>query len=108
MTKEALEKVKEAEEIADNILKDAKNRAREMVQDAEVLATRKYDEILDGAEQEVEWIHNKAIEEGHLHSIPILENGARVSKKIRSLTIEQLKPAVDCILERVVKSNGHC
>ncbi len=107
MAKEAIEAVKEAEAKAQAILQEANQTAKNIRQEAELLAEEKYKSIMEEGEREAKEIREKAIQEGENESKPVLEKGLNEAKKILEITDSDLNTAVNIIIERIVNINGN-
>lgn len=107
MAKEALDKVREAEQKARDLTAEAGQKARDIRRDAEMLAERKFKEIMAMGLKESEVLKEKAKLEGEALAKPILDGGMAKAKKLESLEGEDLSDAVNIIIERIVKANGN-
>jgi len=107
MAKEALEKVRQAEEKAREITKEASQKARDIRREAEARADERYKEIMNMAANETEVLREKARLEGEQEAKPILENGKVKAEELSALDGKVLEDAVNIILERIVKADGN-
>lgn len=106
MAKEAIEAVKAAEEKAKALLQEANQAAKDSKREAEVLAEKKFREILGEAEAKAKELKEKALLEGEAAAKPVIQKGKEETRKFYSLTDEDLEPAVNIIIERIVSANG--
>ncbi|MBR0575822.1 ATPase [Proteiniclasticum sp. BAD-10] len=107
MAKDALDAVREAEDEARTLMAEAAQHAREEKREAETLAEAKAKEIMSQAQKEADLLKEKAKTLGDELAKPILEKGATQAQKLEALGREDLKDAVNIIVERIVKSNGN-
>jgi len=107
MAKEALDAVKEAEDIARDIMAESVQKARDIRRNAEGEAERKFKEILSDASKEADLLKAKAKAEGDGIARPILEKGKQEASRLESLESKNLGDAVNIIIERIVKANGN-
>ena len=107
MAKEALEKVRQAEEKAREITKEASQKSRDIRRDAEARADERYKEIMNMAARETEALREKARLEGEQEAKPILESGKAKAGELSALDDKVLEDAVNIILERIVKADGN-
>ncbi len=106
MAQEAIIKVKQAEEKAENIIVNARKSAQQMIKEAEQLAEETYREIISQAKTEAQNIFDQAKEEGEQTARPILEQGKKEAANIRHIDEKQLLTAVENIVERIVNTDG--
>lgn len=107
MATEAIIKVKEAEEQAKKIINNARDDARQILQEAEQLAEESYRKIITAAETEAKKLYDQAIAEGERTAQPILEKGKKEATSIRDFEENQLNRVVENIVERIVNTNGN-
>ena len=107
MAKEALDKVREAEVEASKIVVKASEEARQVRSDAEKKAAKRYDEILAQGEKEATILKQEAQKMGDTLAKPILENGQVHNSRIEEMKEKDLESAVNIIIERIVKADGH-
>lgn len=107
MAKEALDRIREAEKTAREIISEASQKARDIRRDAEVLAEKEYKGVIAKAQHEAELQRDKARQEGESLAQPILESGSIKSAELESMEVTDLMGAVDIIIERIVKANGN-
>lgn len=105
--KEALQRIKQAEEHAYGLVEDAQQKAVVMLQEAETLAEEKYNKILVSGKQEAERVKEKATIEGESEASQIIENGMQEAQSIRNIEEVKLKKAVKLIVERIVHNHGN-
>ncbi len=107
MAKEAIEAVKKAEEEANNFLQSASQASRDLKKEAELLAEEKYKTIMEEADKEAKILRDRALQEGEEISKPVIEKGLEEAEKILAIKDEELKSAVNIIIERIVNVNGN-
>ncbi len=107
MAMDAIQVVKEAEEKAREILDSTTAAAKRAAEEAVKKADEEYHRILTQAESEAEMIKNRAIEEGEAIAKPILEKGQSEAEAIRGIDSVKLDRIVDIIIERIVKTDGN-
>lgn len=107
MAKEAIETIKEAEAKAQAILQEATQNAKNIRQEAEVLAEERYKSIIEEGDREARGIRERAIKEAEEQSKPILEKGLDEAKKILEIPDNMIDGAVNIIIERIVNTNGN-
>lgn len=107
MALEAINKIKNAETKAEEMILEANKKAREIVQQAGVEAETKYNEIINSAKLKAEKLLSVALEEGNNESKPILEMGERDIEKIRNMSTKIKENAINIVVERIVKIHGN-
>ena len=107
MAKEALDKVREAEEKARELTQEAAQKARDIRRDAEMLADREYKEIMAKGMKESEILKEIAVKEGETLAAPILLSGKKKAEELGSMEAKDLGDAVNIIIERIVKADGN-
>jgi V/A-type H+-transporting ATPase subunit G/H len=103
---EALKKIREAEEAAEDIIRHASIKARETVRSASEKAENDYNltlqEVNDLASARVKEKEDRAREE----AVPILKSGQEECDKIRAVPDDKVMEAVDLVIERIVNFYG--
>ena len=107
MALEAINEIKEAEKKADAIISDAKQNAKEIVNNATKEADIKYDEIVSDAKTKANNLLSAALEEGNSNAEPILEMGEKEIEAIRNMSQDLKDNAINIVVERIVKIRGN-
>lgn len=107
MAMDAIQIVKEAEEKAREILDSTTAAAKRAAEEAVKKADEEYNRILAQAESKARLIGLKAIEEGEAIAKPILEKGQSEAEAVRGMDSVKLDRIVDIIIERIVKTDGN-
>ena len=107
MALEAINEIKEAEKKADAIISDAKQNAKEIVNNATKEADIKYDEIVSDAKTKANNLLSAALEEGNSNAEPILERGEKEIEAIRNMSQDLKDNAINIVVERIVKIHGN-
>ena len=103
---EAIDKVKEAENDAEKLIADAKQRAAQIINEANLKAREERKKIKEGEDLKNSQTLKAAREEGQNKSEPILKMAKRESGKIKNISDEDLDSIVDKIVKRLVE-NGN-
>lgn len=106
MARDAIGSVKDAEERAKEMLQNAIQASKDAEHQTEVLAEQEYKRILSDAKAEAEKIRRQAVQEGESIANPIIEKGIEEAKALKELKDENLDSAVNIIIERIVNANG--
>ena len=104
---EAITQIKNVEAEADNIIKDAKVKAKQILQQANEDAESQYEKAIVAAKEKCNSIIEKAIAEGQSKAEPILKQGEKDSQDIYNISTEKKMSAVKLVIERIVKVNGN-
>lgn len=107
MALEAINEIREAEKKAEEMISNAKQKAKEIVQDATKEADIKYDEIISNAKAKANDLLHAALEEGNSKAKPILEVGEKDIEAIRNMSQEVKDNAINIVVERIVKIHGN-
>ena len=107
MALEAINEIKEAEKKADAIISDAKQNAKEIVNNATKEADIKYDEIVSDAKTKANNLLKAALEEGNSNAEPILKMGEKEIEAIRNMSQDLKDNAINIVVERIVKIHGN-
>ena len=107
MAMDAIQIVKEAEEKAREILETATAAAKRSAEEAVNKAEEEYQSIISNAESKAKLIGLKAIEEGETIAKPILDKGQSEVESLRGMEASKLEGIVDIIIERIVKTDGN-
>lgn len=103
---EAIDKVKEAENSAEKLIADAKQRAAQIINEANLKAREERKKIKEEEDLKNSQTLKAAREEGQNKSEPILKMAKRESGKIKNISDEDLDSIVDKIVKRLVE-NGN-
>ena len=104
---EAITQIKNVEDEADNIIKDATVKAKQILQQANEDAESQYEKAIVAAKEKCNSIIEKAIAEGQSKAEPILKQGEKDSQDIYNISTEKKMSAVKLVIERIVKVNGN-
>jgi|GEM_PF-196698 V/A-type H+-transporting ATPase subunit G/H len=104
---EAITQIKNVEAEADNIIKDATVKAKQILQQANEDAESQYEKAIVAAKEKCNSIIEKAIAEGQSKAEPILKQGEKDSQDIYNISTEKKMSAVKLVIERIVKVNGN-
>ena len=107
MALEAITQIKNVEAEADNIIKDATAKSKEILQKANEDAESQYEKAIVAAKEKCNSIIEKAIAEGQSKAEPILKQGEKDSQDIYNISTEKKMSAVKLVIERIVKVNGN-
>lgn len=107
MAKEAIRKIKETEDHAAEILKDASEEARARLRGAEDRAALKEREVLEEARLARERILETAKRTAEVESRPIVEAGEKELAAIQNPDPKKVEAAVQFVIERIVNVNGN-
>ncbi|MBS6601319.1 MAG: ATPase [Clostridium sp.] len=107
MALEAITQIKNVEAEADNIIKDATVKAKQILQQANEDAESQYEKAIVAAKEKCNSIIEKAIAEGQSKAEPILKQGEKDSQDIYNISTEKKMSAVKLVIERIVKVNGN-
>jgi V/A-type H+-transporting ATPase subunit G/H len=102
MAKEAVEKVKKAEEEARSLIDDARNKSDSIVKQAYKDAEESYKKIITEAKAEANSIKVSIINEAHEEAENILDSANIEANKLNKIDIGA---AVNIIVDRIVKPN---
>lgn len=105
--KEALLRIKQAEETACKLAEDAKQMVVVLLEEAKTLAEEEYNKILVSGVQEAERVKEKATKEGESEASRIIEKGMYEAQYIRNIEEAKLNKAVKLIVERIVHNHGN-
>ena len=104
---EAITQIKNVEAEADNIIKDATAKAKQILQQANEDDESQYEKAIVAAKEKCNSIIEKAIAEGQSKAEPILKQGEKDSQDIYNISTEKKMSAVKLVIERIVKVNGN-
>lgn len=107
MAMDAIQVVKEAEEKAREIIDTTSAAAKKTAEEAVIKAEKEFQDIIENAESKAKLIGLKAIEEGENIAKPILEKGQSEAEALRNMDSLKLERVVDIIIERIVKTDGN-
>ena len=107
MASDAINKIKQAEEQASNLVNDAKDKSLEIQEQMKVQGNEEFEKIVSEGKNEREKILQIAEEKGVSEEAPILEKAKRESEKVLSKDQAALNSIADSIVERIVNNNGN-
>lgn len=107
MARDAIESVREAENKAQEILEEARNKKIHSRLEAEKNAELEFNKILSEAKAEAKSIKDNALNEGESIAKPIMEKGLTEAETINNLKNVKLEAALNIIIERIVSANGN-
>ncbi|HHZ02528.1 MAG TPA: hypothetical protein GX396_06275 [Tissierellia bacterium] len=107
MSIEVIKVIREAEEKAEEIKKEALSKAKSIVTDANEEAQRILDEAVKEAEFNRKSVISKAESEGQLLYDDIINETKRECEEISNRANDNMNDAVTIILERIVKTSGN-
>lgn len=102
MTSNMVEKISEAESNADQIVKDAKKKAEEILEQIKTVGKKEYNSIIEEGESARREMLNKAQKEGEIKEAPILEASREKVKKIQNMEDSKIQSVSNSIVERIV------
>ena len=103
---DAIQKVKDAELKAKEMLEKAHKEVLILKEEAKEKVKKFYDESITNARKEAEELKLKYKNEGEAIAMPIFESAERKVSSIKGIEEGKLKSVVDLIVERIVNSNG--
>lgn len=107
LAREAIEKIKLAEDEASRLVSEAQMKSRELLKEAEAQVKLNDANIMEEARRLAEEIKSKAKLDAE-HSVQsVLEEGKASVNAILSIEDAQVEKAASAILERIVKTNGN-
>lgn len=104
MSSNAIEKIKEAEDKAAALVKDAKDKSFEIQNQMKVQGRESYDGIVSEAENERQKILDLAKKKGMEMEKPVLEKARNESERILNTNDDALNKIADSIVERIVSN----
>ena len=104
---DAIEKVRQAEEKADLLVKDATSKASEILKSSKEESSIRYNEILAKAKIEAEKLVNSKREEGKIESKKNDKELDDFIKRTSGMEKEKLDKAVDLVVSRILENNGN-
>ncbi len=107
MAKEAIEKIRLAEEQARKLVSDAQTRSKELLKEAEDKAKAYDSEIIAQANQEALELKAKAKADAEKSMEGVREEGKAAVSSILGINDSEIDKAAQAILERIVKTNGN-
>lgn len=99
---DSIKKIRSLEEDLEKRIQEAERAANESYRKTQEDAEEEAKEIISNAKKEGEGIVNKRKLEAEKLSDELLEKGEKEFHQMKNLTDEQLKEAVDFVLERIV------
>lgn len=107
MAKEAIEKIRLAEEEARKLVFDAQTKSRELLKEAEEAVKANDAEIMTQANREALELKTKAKLDAEKSVESVLADGKAVVGSILQIPESEIDKAAQAILERIVKINGN-
>lgn len=107
MAIDAIQTVKQAEEKAKEILDTANVEAKKLMDDSVKKGEEDFQRILEEAYANAESIKAKAVKEGEAIAKPILDEGKALAEAIENMDEGKLREVSKIIMERIVKNNGN-
>lgn len=107
MSIEIIKAIRETEEKAESIKKQAAQQSKQIIADANVQAVGILDEARNFADSESSKLLKAAEEEGQKLYDDIVNNAAKECKNILINADEQMDKAASIILERMMKPSGN-
>ena len=107
MAKEAIEKIRVAEETARKLVSDAQAKSRELLKEADETLKANDAEIIAQANREAGELKAKAKVEAEKSLEGVLEEGKASVSSILEINESEIDKAAQAILERIVKTNGN-
>ena len=104
---DAIQKVKDAELKAKEILEKAHEEVLILKEEMKEKVKKSHDEAIKNAKKDAEELKSKYKNEGEAIAIPIFESTERKVSSIKDIEENKLKSVVDMIVERIVNSNGN-
>jgi vacuolar-type H+-ATPase subunit H len=101
MAKEAIQAVRDAENRAHQLIEEAKEKGEQEIQEKTEFAEREYKRIRKEAMDQVELWKREATEKGESLAAPKLAEAQEQAQRYLNLTEEDLKKAVELVVERV-------
>ncbi|MBU3108371.1 ATPase [Clostridium gasigenes] len=107
MALEAINEIKIAEAKAEELILEAKAKAREIVQSATLQSEGEYNKILEVAKASKDKLIDDAIKQGENDAEPILIKGNKEVDDINNMSQEKKDMAIKLVVERIVKIHGN-
>ena len=107
MAKEAVLKVKEAEDLAAELVKDAQEKARTVIAAAERESIEKYRALLKLADAEKDAIVREAVRAAEAECGPLDQEGGAQANQILNPDHSKYEKAVTTVMERIVNQFGN-
>ncbi|MFB0917447.1 MAG: hypothetical protein QMB63_00050 [Clostridiaceae bacterium] len=107
MAKEALEKIRGAEEEARALISDAQVKAKEILGAAERTSKDNDKNLLELAAKEAEELKENVRKKAEETVAPILEEGKAQVRSIEEIAGDAIEKAANSLLERIVGNNGN-
>jgi len=106
MAKEAIIKIKEAEDGASKIIRTATEKARQVIEKSLKDALKKKASIIQGAESLKKINSENAKKEAKTQCIPMSEKSRIEIEKILNPDQDKFEKAIEIVVERIVNLNG--
>ena len=107
MALDAINEIRKAEEKAEKIILDAKEKAKVIVNEAKIEAEKQYDDTISISKVKAAEIMNDAVEKGNNEASPILEKGKEDVDAISNMSQKIKDNAINIVVERIVKIHGN-
>lgn len=107
MAKEAILKIKKAEDNSAAIIKKASDSSREILREAETSADAQKKSVIDDTKKEVAAMLEIAQAEAESHCQPLIAQGEKEIAAIKNPKKDKVDSAVKLVIERIVNVNGN-
>ncbi len=107
MALQVIAEIKQTEAKADEIVRNATNEAKDMVQKAKVEAQKQYDDVIAKAKEKANDLISKAVDMGNKEAEPVLAKGRQEAEGILNISEDKKINAVKLVVERIVKIHGN-
>lgn len=102
MSIDAIQRVKEAEDQARELIENAKRKALQIIEEGKDSTELQYNEIIAKAKEDRDYALDESRREGSELATPILERADGEAERIRSIKDQELEQIVNSIVERIV------
>lgn len=107
MAIEVVNKIKEAEDAANLLVREANERAKEIIKNADNVGLDKQKQIVNEANQKKQDMIMKAIEDGNAECAPLIADCDAQLAGISNLDKQKMTKTVSLLVERIVNVNGY-
>ncbi|MGG5462262.1 V-type ATP synthase subunit H [Clostridium sp. B9] len=107
MAIEAIKEIKKVEMQADEMIKKSHEQSKKIISDATIEGDERYNSIIKEARNAAQEIMNNAEEAGRKEAEIILSEGKGQCTNVSNLTGDRINDAVNLVIERIVKTNGN-
>lgn len=104
MSVEIIRQIRESEAQSENMKQEAQAKARQILNEARELGTRKQEEIVQEARGQASQIREQAAKEAQARYEEILSQAKAQDQEIEKKALSQMEQAVDIIVGRIVNS----